>query len=139
MLQRLSLLPDWTYINFSAVLLLVLSSLAGWALGANLPLSRTWARPVRMPWKFLQDLLAYDFYIDQIYRVTVVSAVDLISRFSAWFDLTIVDGMVNLVGLASIFSGESLKYSVSGQSQFYLLTILLGISLIGGLLTWWMF
>jgi NAD(P)H-quinone oxidoreductase subunit 5 len=62
----------------------------------------------------------------------------MISRFSAWFDRYVVDGMVNFVGIASIFSGESLKYSVSGQSQFYLLTILLGVSLIGGLLTWLM-
>jgi NAD(P)H-quinone oxidoreductase subunit 5 len=46
-----------------------------------------------------------------------------------------VDGAVNLVGLASIFSGESLKYSISGQSQFYLLTILIGVSVIGVLLT----
>jgi NAD(P)H-quinone oxidoreductase subunit 5 len=139
MLQRLSLLPDWNYINSPAVLLLFFSSLLGCGLGSGIPLSRTWARPVQMPWKFLQDLLAYDFYIDQVYRLTVVGTVDLISRFSAWFDRHVVDGMVNFVGLASIFSGESLKYSVSGQSQFYLLTILLGVSLIGGLLTWWMF
>jgi NAD(P)H-quinone oxidoreductase subunit 5 len=138
MLQRLSLFPDWSYINPPAVLLLFLSSCLGCGLGAGIPLSRTWARPVQMPWKFLQDLLAYDFYIDQIYRLTVVGAVDMISRFSAWFDRYVVDGMVNFVGIASIFSGESLKYSVSGQSQFYLLTILLGVSLIGGLLTWLM-
>jgi NAD(P)H-quinone oxidoreductase subunit 5 len=40
----------------------------------------------------------------------------------------VVDGLVNLVGVVTIFSGQSLKYNVSGQSQFYLLTILLGLS-----------
>jgi NAD(P)H-quinone oxidoreductase subunit 5 len=136
LLQRLSLLPDWAYINPPTVLLLLLSGGLGCGLGAGIPLSRTWARPVQAPLKFTQDLLAYDFYIDQIYRLTVVLAVSLISRFSAWFDRYVIDGMVNFVGLASIFSGESLKYSISGQSQFYLLTILLGVSIIGGLLTW---
>ncbi|MEB3295896.1 MAG: hypothetical protein VKJ24_22310, partial [Synechococcales bacterium] len=43
---------------------------------------------------------------------------------------------VNLVGLASIFSGESLKYSISGKSQAYMLTILLGVGLLGILLSW---
>jgi NAD(P)H-quinone oxidoreductase subunit 5 len=138
MMQNLSLLPDWNYINLPAVVLLVLSGAVGVGLGATMPLNRTWARPVQVPLKFLQDLLAYDFYIDQVYRFTVVWLVNWVSQFSAWFDRYVVDGMVNLVGLASIFSGESLKYSVSGQSQFYLLTILVGVSVIGGLLTWLM-
>jgi NAD(P)H-quinone oxidoreductase subunit 5 len=47
----------------------------------------------------------------------------------------VLDGFVNLVGFASIFGGESLKYSISGQSQFYLLTILIGISVFGAPLT----
>jgi len=81
-------------------------------------------------------MLAYDFYIDQLYRVTVVWFVNLVSQLSAWFDRYVVDGIVNFVGLASIFGGESLKYSISGQSQLYLLTILLGVSLLGAWLTY---
>jgi NAD(P)H-quinone oxidoreductase subunit 5 len=130
MLQRLSILPDWTYLNGAAVLLLNLSGLLGVVLGATIPLNRTWARPVQIPLKFTQDLLAYDFYIDHFYKITVVWIVNLVSRMSAWFDRYILDGAVNLVGLVSIFSGESLKYSVSGQSQFYILTILLGVALL---------
>jgi len=138
MMMHLSLLPDWTYINLPAVVLLCLSGLVGVGLGSSLTLNRTWARPVQVPLKLLQDLLAYDFYMDQVYLFTVVWFINLVSRFSAWFDRYVVDGMVNLVGLASILGGESLKYSVSGQSQFYLLTILMGVSIIGGLLTWLM-
>lgn len=134
-LQRLSLLPDWSYINPLAVALLLVSGAVGCGLGATIYLNRTWARPVQIPLKFVQDLLAYDFYIDQLYRVSVVWAVNILSRFSAWFDRYVVDGLVNFVGLASIFSGESLKYSISGQSQFYLLTILIGVSLLGVFLT----
>jgi NAD(P)H-quinone oxidoreductase subunit 5 len=43
----------------------------------------------------------------------------------------LVDGLVNLVGFAAIFSGQSLKYSISGQSQGYMLTILVVISVLG--------
>lgn len=135
-LQRLRFLPDWTYLNWAAVVLLVASGTIGFGVGSLITLNRTWARPVQIPLKLAQDLLAYDFYIDQLYKVTVVWLVDRISRFNAWFDRYVLDGVVNLVGLASIFSGESLKYSISGQSQFYLLTILLGISILGALLTY---
>lgn len=135
-LQRLKFLPDWTYLNWAAVALLVASGTIGVGVGSLITLNRTWARPVQIPLKLAQDLLAYDFYIEQLYKVTIVWLVDRISRFNAWFDRYVLDGVVNLVGLASIFSGESLKYSISGQSQFYLLTILLGISILGALLTY---
>ncbi|MBF2028635.1 MAG: NAD(P)H-quinone oxidoreductase subunit F [Oscillatoriales cyanobacterium C42_A2020_001] len=135
-LNRLYLLPDWAYMNQSAVVLLMLSGLIGFLAGALARFSGVWTRSVQMPFKFLQDMLAYDFYVDQLYRVTVIWLVNLVSQFSAWFDRYIVDGVVNLVGLASIFSGESLKYSVSGQSQLYLLTILLGVSFLGVWLTY---
>jgi NAD(P)H-quinone oxidoreductase subunit 5 len=84
----------------------------------------------------LQDLLSYDFYIDRLYRVTVVFGVDMLSQLSSWFDRYVVDGFVNLVGLASIFGGESLKYSGSGQSQFYALVVFLSITLLGVFLNW---
>lgn len=112
------------------VLLLVLSGVLGVVLGASVALPRTWSRPLKVYWRFLQDWLAYDFYIDRLYRITVVWVVETFSQFSTWLDRYVVDGLVNLVGLGAIFSGQTLKYSISGQSQFYLLTILLG----GGLL-----
>jgi len=43
---------------------------------------------------------------------------------------------VNAVGLASLMGGESLKYSIPGQSQVYLLTIMVGVSLLGIFMTW---
>jgi NAD(P)H-quinone oxidoreductase subunit 5 len=136
LLQLLALLPDWAYLNKGASALVSLSGLVGCLVGAWVPLSRVWTRPIQAPFKLLQDALAYDFYVDQLYKVTVVRFVNFVSQFSAWFDRYIVDGAVNLVGMASILGGESLKYSGSGQSQFYLLTILLGVSIIGIFLTY---
>lgn len=128
MMLHLSLLPDWAYLNPAAVALLILSGLGGVIVGSSLYLERSWSRSILSPVRFVQDLLSYDFYIDRLYRLTVVFAVEQFSRITAWVDRYVVDGAVNLVGLSAIFSGESLKYNVSGQSQFYVLTILLGVS-----------
>jgi NAD(P)H-quinone oxidoreductase subunit 5 len=38
-------------------------------------------------------------------------------------DYRIVDGAVNLTGLATLLSGEGLKYFETGRAQFYALTI----------------
>ncbi|WP_338038325.1 NAD(P)H-quinone oxidoreductase subunit F [Neosynechococcus sphagnicola] len=138
LMQQLSLLPDWEYLHWSTVLLLVASGLIGGVFGGVVYLNRAWVRPMQVPLRFLQDLLAYDFYVDRLYRLTVVWVVNLFSQAIAWVDRYVVDGLVNLVGLASIFSGEMLKYSVSGQSQFYLITMLVGIGLLGVWITWFM-
>jgi len=136
LLDQLHLLPDWVYLNQPAIYLIAASSWSGFGLGILMPLNRTWARPIQVPFKFVQDLLAYDFYIDRLYRVSVVFGVTLLSRLSAWVDRYIVDGLVNLAGLTTILSAEGLKYSASGQSQAYVLTILVGLSLLGALIAW---
>jgi len=136
MMQRLSVLPDWAYLNQTAALLLVLSGIVGCGLGATIYLHKAWSRSVQLPWRVVQDLLSYDFYIERLYEISVVNGVVLMARFSNWCDRYIVDGMVNFMGIASIFSGESLKYSITGQSQSYMLTILVSVSVLGGVLMW---
>ncbi|GAC1469928.1 MAG: hypothetical protein NVSMB70_14990 [Chamaesiphon sp.] len=136
MMQSLSVLPDWSYINLKAVLLIVLSGLFGTVLGAVIELRRNWSRPIQISLRFVQDLLAYDFYIDRLYRFSVVFPVDQLSKLNAAIDRYVVDGVVNMVGLATIFSGQGLRYSASGQSQFYIVTILLGLSLLAVLFSW---
>ncbi|HEY9861771.1 MAG TPA: NAD(P)H-quinone oxidoreductase subunit F [Candidatus Obscuribacterales bacterium] len=131
MMQKLLLLPDWSYLNLGAVLLLVLSGAIGCGIGATIGLTRTLSRPILIPLRFVQDLLAYDFYVDRLYRVSVVLSVDVLSRLTSWFDRYVVDGFVNFVGIASIFSGETLKYSASGQSQFYALIVFISITVLG--------
>ncbi|XHX80066.1 MAG: NAD(P)H-quinone oxidoreductase subunit F [Stenomitos frigidus ULC029] len=136
MMQRLSVLPDWEYFNHTAAFLLVLSGVVGCGVGATVYLHKAWSRSVQLPWRMLQDLLSYDFYIERLYEISLVNGVVLLARFSNWCDRYIIDGMVNFMGIASIFSGESLKYSITGQSQAYLLTILVAVSLLGGVLIW---
>ncbi|MGB3761329.1 MAG: NAD(P)H-quinone oxidoreductase subunit F, partial [Rivularia sp. (in: cyanobacteria)] len=108
----------------------------GVIIGSTIYLHKAWSRSRILTWRFIQDLLGYDFYIDRIYRVTVVGAVAWLSKISAWSDRYLVDGLVNLVGFAAIFSGQGLKYSISGRSQGYLLTIIFGVSAIGLFISW---
>jgi NAD(P)H-quinone oxidoreductase subunit 5 len=115
------------------VALMAASSLVGMGLGAVLYLPRE-RRPV--DWAFLadwQDLLANDFYTPKLYRASVVFVVRIISEVTALFDRYVVDGLVNLTSLAVLAGGQVLKYTTSGQLQAYVLTIVVGVALLG----WW--
>ncbi|MEH2254015.1 NAD(P)H-quinone oxidoreductase subunit F [Nostoc sp.] len=136
MLQQWYLLPNWESINWYVAFALFASTVVGVGLGCTVYLHKAWSRSRILAWRFLQDLLGYDFYIDRVYRVTVVSAVALLSKISAWSDRYLVDGLVNLVGFATILGGQTLKYSISGQSQGYMLTILAVVSVLGFFISW---
>jgi NAD(P)H-quinone oxidoreductase subunit 5 len=134
-LQSLNLLPSWAQLDRTAALLLTWSSVAGIAIAALVYLGPV-EKPVRLPWKPLQDLLAYDFYTPKLYRSSVVGSVDIVSRLVDWGDRYIVDGLVNLVGIVSIFGGETLKYGNTGKTQFYTLTIAVGLTMLILLSAW---
>jgi NAD(P)H-quinone oxidoreductase subunit 5 len=135
-LQTLHLLPDWAALNKDAALVLTWSSILGLSLGAVVYLSPFIQKPIKLPVQSVQNLLAADFYTPQIYRATIVLGVAVLSKITDWVDRFIVDGFINAVGLVSIMGGESLKYSNSGQSQFYVLTIVVGMATIGLVLAW---
>ena len=136
LMHNLALLPNWEYINKPAVVALVITGLAGYIIGSTVELQKAKSRSILKPIRVLQDILSFDFYIDRLYDFTIVFAVSSLSRLTFWFDRYVVDGFVNAVGFVSVFGGESLKYSATGQSQFYVLTVLLGVSVFGLLLTW---
>jgi NAD(P)H-quinone oxidoreductase subunit 5 len=135
-LQTLHLLPNWAVLNKDAALVLTWSSILGLSLGAVFYLSPLIQKPIKFPVQAVQELLAADFYTPQIYRATIVLGVAVLSKITDWVDRFIVDGFINAVGLVSIMGGESLKYSNSGQSQFYVLTIVVGMATIGLVLAW---
>ncbi len=135
-LQSLSLLPDWTLVNKEVGSLLIGSSIFGCSIASIIYLGGIVPKPVQLVWQPLQDLFAYDLYTPKLYRLTIVFGVGLVSSIVALVDRYLVDGLVNFVGLASVFGGQSLKYSTSGQSQFYVLTVLCGMSVLGMLLSW---
>ncbi len=130
-LQQFDLLPTWANLDKNVALLLIGSSLTGLSLAAFLYLKESKNKPVELVPTFLQQLLANDLYIQDIYRFTIVSLIGITSKVVAWCDRYIVDGAVNLVGVGTLFSGQALRYSTSGQSQFYFLSIVLGTILLG--------
>lgn len=136
LMARMSLLPPLEYFNLPAVLLLVGSGLLGTGLGFYLPLNRAWSRSSLAPLRVLQDLLGNDFYTGRLYEGTVVRLVAWLSDVSSWMDRYVVDGAVNFVGAASLLGGEGLKYSASGRSQNYILTIVSGVGLLVLMTTW---
>lgn len=136
LLLQWQLLPDWATLNTTLAGLLIASTAIGCGLGILIYVNDKWEKPVRLGSQTLQDFFAYDFYTAKLYKVTIVFVVGLVSQIVYWFDRYIVDGLVNLVGLATVFSGQGLKYNVSGQTQFYALTILLGVAILGLWLSW---
>ncbi|MFB2938311.1 NAD(P)H-quinone oxidoreductase subunit F [Aerosakkonemataceae cyanobacterium BLCC-F154] len=136
LLLKWKMLPNLENVNLTVALILVVSSLAGFALGGLIYLNNNWQKPVQLSWKPLQDFFAYDLYTAKLYKLTIVFVVGLVSRVMYAIDRYLVDGIVNLTGIATVFSGQTLKYNVSGKGQFYLLSILLGVSLLVILVSW---
>jgi NAD(P)H-quinone oxidoreductase subunit 5 len=120
-------IPAIAQTNWILVLGLLLSGAVGFGAGAMIYLNPKWEKPISLLNQPIRDVFSYDFYIARVYELTVVFAVAQGSRLTAWFDRYVVDGLVNFVGVASLFSGESLKYTISGQSRTYLLTLFIGL------------
>ena len=134
LLAQWHLLPS--NLNLGVAFLLVLSTAAGVIPAAYVYLNDNIPKPIVFQPKALQDFFANDLYTAKLYKVTIVFVVGLISQIINWIDTFLVDGVVNLVGLATVFGGQSLKYNVSGQTQFYFLSIILGVALIGIIICW---
>ncbi|MFM6406780.1 MAG: NAD(P)H-quinone oxidoreductase subunit F [Microcystis sp.] len=134
LLAQWHLLPS--NLNLGVAFLLVLSTAGGVIPAAYIYLNENISKPIVFQPKALQDFFANDLYTAQLYKVTIVFVVGLISQIINWIDTFLVDGIVNLVGLATVFGGQSLKYNVSGQTQFYFLSIILGVALIGIIICW---
>nr|MCU0569064.1 NAD(P)H-quinone oxidoreductase subunit F [Oculatellaceae cyanobacterium Prado106] len=135
-LQSIGLIPAWENLNWQIIGLLFISGVAGGLVGGLIYLNPRWPKPVVLVGKPIRDLLAHDFQMGRLYQLSVVLGVLQGSRLTAWFDRYVVDGLVNFVGVASILSGESLKYTISGQSRNYLLTLFAGVLIALAAVAW---
>ena len=129
LLSQWDLLPSLSELNLSVAGALTLATLIGAGTASFIYLNDNIAKPIQLKPKAVQDFFAYDLYTEKFYRVTIVFLVGLVSQIVYWCDRYLVDGIINFFGLATIFSGESLRYNTSGQTQFYFLSILLGLGL----------
>ncbi len=128
--------PGLASFSLPVALSLLLTSAGAMVAGCLLPLRKGWSVTILRPLRLLQDLLAYDFYTDRIYRVTIVALVAGLSRAAARFDRDVVNALVNRVGTLSLASAEGLKLSVNGHTQTYVLTGTVAIVLLLTSLSW---
>jgi NAD(P)H-quinone oxidoreductase subunit 5 len=135
LMWQYALLPDLDDISVSEYGLITLSSLLGFIVGGLLYF-RADRTPIKLSLPWFQELLTYDFYVETIYEKTIVWLVVKLSKVTAWIDRYVVDGFVNLVGFATIFSSEGLKYGTSGQMQNYALTITVSAGVLGAMIAW---
>ncbi|MEM9149352.1 MAG: NAD(P)H-quinone oxidoreductase subunit F [Cyanobacteria bacterium P01_F01_bin.3] len=133
-LHSLALLPVGDVGNMGALLLL--SSLLGGGLGVFLYTMISKENPDQILPGWLVGLFANDFYTPRIYKNTVVLAVASLAAIGDWLDRHVVDGAVNLVGIISVATGETLKYNNTGRPQFYAFTIATFVAILGVLMSW---
>ncbi|HRD42061.1 MAG TPA: NAD(P)H-quinone oxidoreductase subunit F, partial [Prochlorococcaceae cyanobacterium AMR_MDS_5431] len=115
MMTKIGILPGISALSLEAAIVVAMSGLTGVIIGILLPLNKAWSRSIKQSVRWLQDLLAFDFYTDRFYRLTIVNIVSSFSRLAAWFDTSIVNGLVNYIGRFSLDSAEGLRLSISGR------------------------
>ena len=76
------------------------------------------------------------FFFDAIYLAVVVRPLEHVARLAAWFDRSVIDGLVNAVGGAPWLLGAMFRPLQSGLIQFYALVMVLGLLVLLGAL--WM-
>jgi NAD(P)H-quinone oxidoreductase subunit 5 len=84
----------------------------------------------------LYNLSKNKWYFDEIYNSVFVMGSRRLARQVLEVDYKVVDGVVNLAGLATVFTGESLKYFENGRAQFYALIVfaaVLGLVIFSGI------
>ncbi|AFY94974.1 NAD(P)H-quinone oxidoreductase subunit 5 [Chamaesiphon minutus] len=83
----------------------------------------------------LYNLSLNKWYIDDIYNSVFVIGLRRVARQVMEVDYRVVDGAVNLTGLATLLGGEGLKYLETGRAQFYALIVfgaVLGLAIVFG-------
>ncbi len=129
-LRNMGALPSWEEPNMYLAPLLVWSSIIGVTTSSLIYGVEAIPKPIKLPLPAVQSFFANDFYVQRLYQLTIVWLVATSARIINWFDKYIVDGLVNLVGIGTLVSGQTLKYNNSGQSQFYILSIFSGVIII---------
>lgn len=96
---------------------------------------KRWIRHEMLRERFsgVYGLLYNKYYIDEIYQWLIARLVDGTARLLFWFDLHVINGLVN--GLAALTGGAGrvLRYTETGQVQTYAVYMFAGVIVIVGL------
>ncbi len=136
LMQRIDPIPGIASFPLPVAVAVALSGLSGVGLGAWIPLDQLRSRSRVQAIRTVQDLLAFDFYTERIYRLTIVAFVAKLARLTNWLDQKLVNGLVDGLGRFSLASAETLKLGVGGQLQTYVLTVIVAIVVSLTALSW---
>lgn len=75
----------------------------------------------------LYNLLYHKYYIDELYAWLGKIFVDGTAKVLEWFDLHVVNGLVNAIAAITVRFGHVLSYTENGQVQTYALYMFAGI------------
>ncbi len=118
--------PVWSPLTW----MLPIAALVGVGLGLRQYGGSGQVWPVPPAWR---EFFARDFYSSDLYRLTMVQLVAVLSQGMTWVDNRLVDGAGRAVGVLTLLSGDRLRYTTGGQAQWYVLTVVLGTA---GLVAW---
>jgi NAD(P)H-quinone oxidoreductase subunit 5 len=136
LMAKIDPVPGIASFSIPVAVAVATTGMVGMAVGSQIELDQFWSRSIQQPWRGLQDLLALDFYTEQIYKATIVAFVAGLARFVNALDRQGVNGLVNGIGRLSLLSAENLKFGVSGQLQSYLLTVAIALVVLLTSLNW---
>ncbi len=67
------------------------------------------------------------WYIDDFWSKGAAAGALAFGRFVAWFDRTVIDGLINVIGGACQLVGNRLRKSATGQTQLYTTVVMAGL------------
>ncbi|MBT9317229.1 NAD(P)H-quinone oxidoreductase subunit F [Leptothoe spongobia] len=136
MLQTLKLLPIMQTAIGETGLLLIWSSGLGLGLGIVFYGIQREKLPADYMPQWCINLLSDDFYTTGLYQNLFIWPVATTAKGFNWIERYVIDGVVNLVGVLPLLSGETLKYVNPGRSQVYVFTIAICVVLLGLFMSW---
>jgi len=81
--------------------------------------------------RFLPHLLFQRYYVDELYRKSIINPLLALSGFlNRVVEFRVIDWLVNGVGRAMVWSGNTLRYIQTGHVGFYLFMMIIGIILL---------
>lgn len=95
-----------------------------WGIYARKIISNT---EITQRFSIISNLLTNKYWIDEIYGKSIIALTKATATISGWFDLYIIDGLVNATGFLTIGSGRILRYIQTGLIQSYILFASFGI------------
>jgi NADH:ubiquinone oxidoreductase subunit 5 (subunit L)/multisubunit Na+/H+ antiporter MnhA subunit len=84
----------------------------------------------------LQTLFSHKFFCDEIYSALIVKPLEFLALLSAWFDRSVIDGLVGFVAGVPLAAGAVVRRLQSGLVQRYAVAGALGTLLIMLALAW---